>query len=276
MIRLGHIDYSNCVPVHSKLLERQRPDGIRLVMGVPSELNDALLMGQVDVAPCSSVEYARHPDQYVLFPDLVIGSDGPVGSILLESAVPPESLGGEMVWLPTASASSVLLLRILLEQRWGVKPEYAWFHQTDAGDPIGIRAAAVLRIGDVALRRVVPEGRHVIDLGAAWTEWTALPFAYALWQARRDAAEDELRRVHRILIESRAWFEQHDAEVAERHASRFNVEPAALLAYWRSLRFHLDDRMRDGLLQFYRLSAELDDMIRPVTSLEWLSGCAVS
>jgi chorismate dehydratase len=233
-------------------------------------------MGQVDVAPCSSVEYARHPDQYVLFPDLVIGSDGPVGSILLESAVPPESLGGEMVWLPTASASSVLLLRILLEQRWGVKPEYAWFHQTDVGDPIGIRAAAVLRIGDVALRRVVPEGRHVIDLGAAWTEWTALPFAYALWQARRDAAEDELRRVHRILIESRAWFEQHDAEVAERHASRFNVEPAALLAYWRSLRFHLDDRMRDGLLQFYRLSAELDDMIRPVTSLEWLSGCAVS
>jgi chorismate dehydratase len=276
MIRLGHIDYSNCVPVHSQLLERQRPEGIRLVMGVPSELNDALLMGQVDVAPCSSIEYARHADRYVLLPDLVIGSDGAVGSILLESEHPPEALGGRMVWLPTASATSAILLRILLEVRWGVKPEYAWFHQTDAGDPIGIRASAVLRIGDVALRRVAPEGRHVIDLGAAWTEWTGLPFAYALWQARRDAPADELRRLHRTLIESRAWFEQHDAEVAGRHAARFHVEPAALLAYWRSLRFHLDGRMREGLLHFYELAAGIDEAKAPVATLEWLPGCVTS
>jgi chorismate dehydratase len=271
MIRLGHIDYSNCVPVHSQLLGRERPEGLRLVMGVPSELNEAMLAGLVDVAPCSSIEYARHSDRYLLLPDLAIGSDGPVGSIILETALPPESLGGEMVWLPTASASSVVLLRILLELRWGVTPEYAWFHQTDAGDPIGIRAAAVLRIGDVALRRVVPPDRQVIDLGAAWTEWTGLPFAYALWQARRDCDADELRRVYRVLIESRAWYEENAATTAERHAARFNVEPEALLTYWRSLRFDLDARMQEGLLRYYELAVQIGEA-PSVPALEWLAG----
>jgi len=270
MIRLGHIDYSNCVPVHSRLLDRDRPEGIRLVMGVPAELNEALRAGMVDVAPCSSIEYARNAADYLVLPDLVIGSHGPVGSILLESAVAPEELDGGMVWLPTASATSVALLRILLELRWGVKPHYAWFHQTDAGDPIGIRATAVLRIGDIALRRTAPAGRTVVDLGAAWTEWTGLPFAYALWQARRDGPISEVRRLHAFLLESRTWFEAHDEAIAERHASRFGTGTAALLAYWRSLRFRLDPAMRDGLLRFYELAAQIGEA-PAVGSLEWLT-----
>jgi hypothetical protein len=34
MIRLGHIEYSNCIPVHALLLEP--PAGRRLVRDVPS------------------------------------------------------------------------------------------------------------------------------------------------------------------------------------------------------------------------------------------------
>lgn len=271
MIRLGHIDYSNCVPVHALLLERRRPEGVELVMGVPSDLNEALLVGRVDVAPCSSIEYARHADQYVLLPDLAIGSDGAVGSILLESAVPFEDLSGHEIWLPTASASSVVLLRSLLEVRLGVTPRYAWFHQADAGDPVGVHAAAVLRIGDVALRRVTPPERYVMDLGAAWKEWTGLPFAYALWQARADAPAAELEHLHSLLLESRDHFETHAEELAGRHAGRFGLEPGRLLRYWRSLVYTLDDRMQQGLLRFFELAADLDEAPL-VRSLQWFGG----
>ena len=270
MIRLGHIDYSNCVPVHCQLLERRRREDIELVMGTPADLNEALALGRVDVAPCSSIEYARHPDEYVLLPDLAIGSDGPVGSILLESAGPVEELHDRDVWVPTASASSVVLLRLLLEQRWQVKPRYSWFHQADAGDPLGIHAAAVLRIGDVALRRETPAGRHVLDLGEAWTEWTSLPFAYAVWQARvTDANIEELRALHGRLLASRSYFVAHDAELAGRHAARYGVTAKRLLAYWRSLSYTLDDRMQAGLLHFYRLAAGLGEA-PPVDGLRWL------
>jgi len=271
MIRLGHIDYSNCVPVHCRLLERRRPEDIELVMGTPADLNEALALGRVDVAPCSSIEYARHRDEYVLLPDLAIGSDGKVGSILLESSVPIEELDDRDVWIPTASASSVVLLRLLLEQRWQLKPRYSWFHQADAGDPLGIHAAAVLRIGDVALRRQTPSGRSVLDLGEAWTEWTGLPFAYAVWQARvTDANVAELRSLHGRLLDSRSFFAAHDAELATRHAPRYGVTAERLLAYWRSLSYTLDARMQAGLLHFYRLAAELGEA-PPVDGLRWLN-----
>jgi chorismate dehydratase len=268
MIRLGHIDYSNCVPVHSRLLERVRPEGIQLVMGVPSELNEALATGRIDVAPCSSIEYARHAARYRLLRGLAIGSEGAVGSILLESAVPVEELDGREVWLPTASASSVVLLRILLERRYGIMPRYAWFHQADAGDPVGVHAAAVLRIGDVALRRRAPADRHVLDLGEAWTRWTGLPFAYAVWQVRSDSPPDEVARLHAILLDSRAWYESNATELAARHASRYGLESDRLHAYWMSLRYDLDERMQAGLLRFLALATEVGEA-PAISGLEW-------
>ena len=46
MIRLGHIEYSNCFPLHAELLERRTAD-VQVVRGVPSELNRALATGEI-------------------------------------------------------------------------------------------------------------------------------------------------------------------------------------------------------------------------------------
>src|SRR5690606_13288757 len=113
-LRLGNIVYSNCFPVHARLLDRPRPDDPRLVEGIPSLLNGLLARGELDVSPSSSIEYARHAERYRILPDLVIGSRGAVRSILLLGDRPPEELGGRTVALPTASATSVVPLKILL------------------------------------------------------------------------------------------------------------------------------------------------------------------
>src|SRR5690606_41249413 len=103
----------NCFPVHALLLDEGMPDGITLRVGVPAVLNAELRAGQVDVAPCSSIEFARQAERYRLLPGLVIGSAGPVQSIPLEGAAALEDLDGRHVALPTATATSVWLLRIL-------------------------------------------------------------------------------------------------------------------------------------------------------------------
>ncbi|MBI4545125.1 MAG: menaquinone biosynthesis protein, partial [Gemmatimonadetes bacterium] len=205
---MGHIGYSNCFPVHALLLDQAVPPGLELRTGVPSALNAELAAGLVDVAPSSSIEYARHALRYRLFPDLAIGSAGPVGSILLETRLPPAELEGHEVALPTASATSTVLLRILLEQRFGVRPRYRWFDQDSEHDPLQAEgAAAALWIGDVALRRTPAAGYCLLDLGTAWTEWTHLPFVYALWQTSAGAERDaEIRALHTLLLESRAFF----------------------------------------------------------------------
>ncbi len=269
MMRLGHIEYSNCFPVHARLIAEPAPAGLSIVTAVPSVLNAALARGEVDVAPCSSIELARRPAEYRVLPDLVIGSDGPVQSILLESVMPPESLDGAEVSIPTASATSVVLLRILLERRYGVTPRYTWYDQADAADPIDRGAAAVLRIGDVALRRTRSGGRMVHDLGEHWSAWTGLPFAFAVWQVR--VAVDgtpALARLHAALLESRAWFAAHADRLAAEYAGTFGIPADRLVRYWRSLRYDLDDRMQQGLLRYYALAAELDEAA-PIGALPW-------
>jgi chorismate dehydratase len=271
MIRLGHIEYSNCFPVHALLVSAKVSGDVELVSGTPAELNAALASGAIDVAPASSIEYARHSNDYRLLPGLVIASDGPVGSILLESTRPISDLQAAQVALPTASATSVVLLKILLRCRAGVEPGYHWFDQDAGVDPIASGADAALWIGDVALRRAFAADRHVYDLGAEWQQWVGLPFVFAAWQTSAPPARDnELRQLTALLQESRRYFVHNAPELADSWSSHFKIDANRLLTYWQSLRYAFDEPMQRGLLEYYRLAAKLGEA--PVVDhLNWVT-----
>lgn len=258
-VRLGHIVYSNCFPVHAGIIDRGAPDWMEVEEGVPSRLNGLLDRGEIDVAPCSSIEYARHADRYRVLPDLVIGSRGPVRSILFLADRHPSELDGKTVALPTASATSVVLLKVLLRVRWGVNPRFFWFDQATE-DPFARGAEGALFIGDVALRPdLYPRLPFRFDLGAEWWDHTGLPFAFAVWQAGGGADED-LRRLHAALLESRAYGYEHRTELARRYASHFGFDAAMLDDYWSGLSFELDPAMVEGLRTYYRLAAEVGEL----------------
>ena len=260
-LRLGHIVYSNCFPVHARLLDAGVPEWIDIVEGVPSHLNALLERGEIDVAPCSSIEFARHAERYRVLPDLVIGSRGPVRSIVFAATRRPEELDGALVAMPTASATSVVLLKVLLRLRWGVRARFRWFDQA-AEDPFAAGADAALFIGDVALRADLhPHVPHRYDLGAEWWAHTGLPFAFAVWQAG-GGSDEALRRLHATLLDSRAYGQANRHELAARWAERFGFSPAFLAAYWSDLSYELDGPMLEGLTTFYRLAAEIGEIPR--------------
>jgi hypothetical protein len=189
MIRLGHIDYSNCVPVHARLLEaggRPHAGARRAVRAEPRagrrrDRRRAVLEHRV----------RPHAGEYRILPGHAIGSYGAVQSILLESSVPLAALDGRDVAVPTASATSVVLLRACSSCASACGRGSKWYDQAAPSDPVATDAAAVLRIGDVALRRRPRRAGSVYDLGAEWTAWTGLPFAFAVWQVRRDLPDAE-------------------------------------------------------------------------------------
>jgi len=270
MLRLGHIRYSNCIPVHALLLEGDPGPDLELRWGTPAELNAELAAGRIDVAPSSSIEYARHADHYTLLPDLSISSTGPVGSILLEGGIPPEELDGREIALPTASATSVVLLRLLLERRFGVRPRYRWFEQSPTADPLGAGADAALWIGDLALRRTEVSPLPLLDLGAEWTRWTGLPFVFAVWQsAVGPARAAEVRALHARLLDSREWFQANLDPLAARYAPEFGLTPERLAAYWRNLEFGFDERFQQGLKHFFALAADLGE-VPAAPALRWI------
>ncbi|MDQ2717941.1 MAG: hypothetical protein M3Z08_23860, partial [Chloroflexota bacterium] len=69
-ISLGIFTYLNVQPVYYGMLhEGARPD-VRLVTGVPTRLNRALLSGEVDLSSVSGYAYAEHASELRLIPHL--------------------------------------------------------------------------------------------------------------------------------------------------------------------------------------------------------------
>ena len=268
MLKLGHINYSNCFPVHAGIITGRVPFPFTLVEGIPTELNRLLYEGSVDVSPSSSIEYALNPDRYLILPGFSITSKNNAMSIILQSRMPLSELNGKTVALTTASATSVVLLRILLELRNAVRPYYTHFVQ--GKDHPYDRADAVLLIGDHALKRPTIAGfDHEYDLGGLWREFTGLPFVFALWQVNyKKSIDKELSVLYHILKDSKAYGLSRLPELAEQHADRFGISAKTLLAYWRSFSFDLGPEELKGLMTYYGYAAEIG-AVKPVPELRF-------
>lgn len=244
-LRVGRIDFANCTPIFRALEEGGLAGGVTFVRGIPTELNRKLRTGTVDVSPSSSVEYLENPGLYSYLPDLSISSIGPVGSVLLFSRRPLDELGGRLVAVSPASATSVLLLRILLERFRGLRPTY--------GAPGG-GEEAVLWIGDHALQLAAQQRwPFVYDLGSLWFEETGTPFVFALWICRREAFQSDpaaVRDLYRgLLLARHRAYRSYTTYARESPEARWLGE-TALLAYWQTISYDLTEWHRVGLRRF--------------------------
>jgi chorismate dehydratase len=227
--------------------------GVDLHKDTPDRLNAALVDGKLDIGPISLVEYLRHADDLLLLPDLAVSSDGPVQSVNLVSTVDPGKLDGRRVALGSTSRTGVLLARMLLEDRYGVAPQY-FCCPPDLTEML-LEADAGVLIGDAALRARYDNDATLIitDLGAAWRDWTGLPMVFAVWAVRRDFAAAQpgvVKDVHNAFLDSRALC-LDELDVVAAAAARWEPFTEDMLAdYFRGLDFSLGERQVAGLQEF--------------------------
>src|SRR5919205_540808 len=159
MIRLGRISYVNMAPVFYRVDAPYQE-----VTGVPTALNRCLLEGGCDVAPISSIEYARNAERLRILPRLCVSSEGAVESIQLVTKLPLEHV--RTVAVTPESATSVVLTKVLLPEAEHV--------------PLDEPAEATLLIGDAALKSAFENPTPHHDLGRLWLEKTGLPMVFAV------------------------------------------------------------------------------------------------
>ncbi len=240
MLAIGSVPYANARPLLAGL---DGDPSVRLVLEPPARLARHLARGDFDAALVPSIEVIRDPGRVVV-PSGCISSRGAVASVSLFCRGP---LGpGALVWLDESSLTSAALVRILLEGPLGVPG--ARFETCPAStDPREAPSDAVLLIGDPCLvldRR----GLEEIDLGAAWTRWTGLPFVWAVWAARDAAAAQAVAPV--LDAARRRGIEGLDG-IVRREAERLRIPPDAMRRYLtHHIRHDLGEEERRGLERF--------------------------
>ena len=238
MIRLGRIAYLNMAPVFFGLDAE-----VEEVVGVPTELNRALLVGDVDLAPISSIAWARNADRLLVLPRLCVSSDGAAGSIQLVSRLELEDI--RTIAVTPESATSVVLARILVPDAEHVS--------------LGEAADATLLIGDAALRSAFEDPTPHHDLGRLWTSRTGLPMVFALW-ACADMHPPGVAELEEALVASVRLSREHPERLAGEAAARYGYPAGFLARYFERLRYSFGAREREGLEAFLELAKDAGEL----------------
>jgi len=182
--RVGCVPYVNARPLVAAF--DQPNEFVEVIYDVPSKLPAMLDSGQVDAILVSSIELLRR-DDLVAVSEVGIMSYGPVQSVRMLSKVPLEDI--KTLALDQSSMTSNILAQVILAES-GVFPSLEPL-APNAPDMLANHDACVI-IGD---RGFEADGTGLvdIDLGAAWTEMTGLPFVWALWLGKKEANIDPRR-----------------------------------------------------------------------------------
>jgi chorismate dehydratase len=255
VIKLGRISYVNMAPVFYRV-----DHDVEEVLGVPTELNRMLIDGELDTAPISSIEYARHADKLRLLPRLCVASEGAVDSIQLVSRKPLEQV--RVVAVTPESATSVALTKILLPEAEQV--------------PLGEDADAKLLIGDAALKSAFEDPTPHYDLGRLWLERTGLPMVFAVWACPEPIA-DGLADLEDALVSSVRQARAEPELLAFEAAEQYGYPAGFLARYFEKLRYRFGPRERAGLYTFLELARDAG-LLETVPELRFVqtTGAAVA
>src|SRR6266566_1402888 len=255
MVRLGRIGYVNMAPVFYRLDAE-----VEEVVGVPTELNRALLGGDCDLALISSIEYARNAERLRILPRLCVSSEGAVDSIQLVSRLPLERV--RSVAMTPESATSVVLTKVLLPDAEHV--------------PLDEQADAKLLIGDAALKSAFEDPTPHHDLGRLWLERTGLPMVFAVWAAPEPIAPG-LGELEDALVDSVRTARAEPELLAYESSERYGYPAGFLARYFEKLRYRFGPRERAGLYTFLELARDAG-LLETVPELRFVqtTGAAVA
>ncbi|AIQ36861.1 ABC transporter substrate-binding protein [Paenibacillus sp. FSL R5-0345] len=268
---IGKISYTNSWPVFHNFHPSALKYPAEMVSEVPAILNQGMSRGTIHVGALSSFAYAEASEKLLLLPDLSVSADGPVRSIFLFSRVPLAQIGSGTIAVTNTSATSVNLLKILMEKAFGNKPEY--ISANPDLDAMMHHADACLLIGDHAIKASwQDQGYIVTDLAELWKEWTGLGMTFAVWAVNRKAAKDKPEAI---------------AEIAEAFAESklrglSDLDPIVLAActtiggtksywegYFRNLCYDFGERQQKGLNLYFRYAYEMGLLPQAVKMEIW-------
>ena len=266
-LKIGRITYANLFPIFYYLENKCDISCYRFIKGVPARLNKMLRDGEVDVSPSSSIEYLMNKDKYLVLPWFSISSSGPIKSILLFSKYSLDELGGKTIAVSSESETSTLLLKIILKEFFSVECRFKQESRRSVKN-ILTSFPAMLHIGDTAmieahnlsLDKPRQSSMYVYDLGDLWDKYTGLPFVFALWVVRKEAAEEKgelIRKLSDDLMKAGKFARRRFKMIAREAPQNKSLSEKELVEFWQLISYDFAEKQLEGLNLFEKYAKRL-------------------
>lgn len=245
--RIQGVTYLNAWPVLYGLMLGKEPELLR--MALPSVLAQRLVAREADLALAPVATLALRQG-FEVAPKICLGADGEVTSVLVVGECPIEDMG--LLLLDTASRTSVVLAQLVALHLRNNRPL-----PVEPGDHARIErevrgTTGAVVIGDRALE-VRQRYPYVLDLGAAWKDWTGLPFVFAAWIAQEGVLDPS---VNAMLQHSLSYGLAARRDIAHMWAAQHGGSPSVYERYLtHHMRYDLDERFEAGLSEFLARAA---------------------
>lgn len=252
---VGQVDFINCLPINLPIELGEVKINANIINAIPSELNQKILNGEIDIAPVSSLVYLENKDKLTPISDLCIASNGPADSVLLFSQFPIEELDGAKIALSPASATSNKLLEIILKEFVKINAmfEVVAIHELPLQN---YNFHASLCIGDHALLEFskMPRNIFIYDLGSLWKKHTGLPMVFGIWVVRKEVLEKYPNEIEMISNKLRQAKEigltKAFDKVIQKAQGKVLISKEFYTTYFQHLSYEYTEEYKKGLEAF--------------------------
>lgn len=251
--RIAAVSYLNTIPFIYGIEHADNPLRAELLLTPPATCAQNFMEGRVDIAllPAAVVPELK---SYELLPDYCIGAVGPVRTVVVMASCPIGEV--KRIFLDAHSRTSVQLCGWLAAHKWKINPEwytleeYEQLAHAQDGD-------AFLLIGDKVFDH---EGRfpYCYDLATEWQQATALPFAFAVWVARKGTPYELTDHLTEVLT----FGVEHTYEAVLHYG--FDKKPYDAYDYLtRNIDFLFDNEKHKALQKFWDSGIKVTPRVNP-------------
>ncbi len=255
---IGQINFTNVWPISLFFPYKQLANSVKIMTQVPTQLNHAMKNGEIHIGPISSFAYAENKDNYCILPNLSVSAHQKVGSILLFHKKPIEELGHGKVALPTTSATSVNLLKILLNKYYDASPNY--FFAPPILDEMMKVADAALLIGDDAIKADWYNKQYMVtDLAQLWYKHTGHWMTFAVWAVQKDimnTRNEEIQRIYDALQSSKEQGRTRIKEIQQLACEKIGGNIEYWDTYFHQLSYDFNEEQQQGLSFYFQCAQE--------------------
>ncbi|PIN67965.1 MAG: hypothetical protein COV98_00940 [Candidatus Altarchaeum sp. CG12_big_fil_rev_8_21_14_0_65_33_22] len=232
-------------------------DHLKFYSAFPPQLGEMVLNNEIDIAPISSILYAKHPENFLILPDFSISAKGKTGSIILVSPKSMDEISS--VCLPSNSATSIAVLKIILKVK-GIDAKFKisvssganQFNVSNVSNAFDDCDAALFIGDDGISAKEKFKNLNVIDLGEEWNKITGKGMVYALWLVNKKSAEEmseEIKWFSELFTTSLNYAYKNFGAVIDEIKGNLKMEKVKF--HILNLSYNLGKEQINALLNFY-------------------------